>query len=179
MANRQVTRRIRLCDNWNVNFLPRFIFNWRTFSRRVSVCWWRQWAKNQVSTNQKTRNRWYQIVRQTKCVSTLFITNNHALIHLKWNENLVNIRKSQSIMTRIVCKTLFCFLCLYQLLQLLKTVLFWLEFTLSFWKIVLDQSRKSISAKFGPHWKDRKNSYQVRQIWSFFCDLVAFNLELY
>ena len=33
------------------------IFNWRTFSRRVTARWWRQWAKNQVLTNQNWRNR--------------------------------------------------------------------------------------------------------------------------
>ena len=41
------------------------IFNW--FSRRVKACWQRQWAKNQVSTNQNSRNRWCQVVRQTVC----------------------------------------------------------------------------------------------------------------
>ena len=54
-----------LCDNWNTSFLPCLIFNWCTFSRRVAARWWRQWAKNQVSTNQNFRNRWCQIVRRT------------------------------------------------------------------------------------------------------------------
>ena len=44
-----------LCDNWKPSFLPRLIYNWCTFSRRVTACWWRQWAKNQVSTNQNSR----------------------------------------------------------------------------------------------------------------------------
>ena len=52
-------------DNWKPSFLPRLIFNWRSFSRRVTVRWWRQWAKIQVLTNQNSRNRWYQIVRGT------------------------------------------------------------------------------------------------------------------
>ena len=39
--------------------------HWCTFSKRVTARWWRQWAKNQVSTNQNSRNRWCQIVRQT------------------------------------------------------------------------------------------------------------------
>ena len=30
------------CDNWKPNFLPRLVFNWRIFSRRVTALWWRQ-----------------------------------------------------------------------------------------------------------------------------------------
>ena len=41
------------------------LINWRTLSRRVTRRWWRQWAKNQVLTNQNTRNRWCHIVRST------------------------------------------------------------------------------------------------------------------
>ena len=47
------------------SFLHRHIFNWHTFSRQVTVRWWRQWGKNQVLTNQNSRNRWCQIARQT------------------------------------------------------------------------------------------------------------------
>ena len=39
--------------------------DWRTFSRRVTAPWWRQWAKSQVLTNQNSKNRWCQIVRWT------------------------------------------------------------------------------------------------------------------
>ena len=56
-----------LCDNWKPSFLPLLIFDWRTFSRRVTARWWCQSAKNQVSTNQKSRNRWCLIVRRTIC----------------------------------------------------------------------------------------------------------------
>ena len=57
-----------LCDNWKLIFLPLLIFDWCTFSRRVTARWWCQSAKNQVSTNQKSRNRWCLIVRRTICV---------------------------------------------------------------------------------------------------------------
>ena len=30
---------ICLCDNWKSRFLPRLIFNWRIFSRRVTTRW--------------------------------------------------------------------------------------------------------------------------------------------
>ena len=56
-----------LCDNWKPSFLPLLIFDWRTFSRWVTALWWRQWVKNQVSTNQNSRNRWLFIVRRTIC----------------------------------------------------------------------------------------------------------------
>ena len=44
-----------LCDSCTSSFLPLLIFDWRTFSRRVTTRWWRQSAKNQVSTNQNSR----------------------------------------------------------------------------------------------------------------------------
>ena len=43
-----------LWDILKPSFLPRLIFNWRTFSRRVTARWWRQWAKNQVPTNENS-----------------------------------------------------------------------------------------------------------------------------
>ena len=56
-----------ICDSWNPSFLLLLILNWHTFWRQVTARWWRQWAKNQVLTNQNWRNRWCQIVRQTIC----------------------------------------------------------------------------------------------------------------
>ena len=57
-----------LCDSWKPSFLPLLIFDWRTFSRQVTARWWRQSAKDEVSTNQNSRNRWYLIVRRTICL---------------------------------------------------------------------------------------------------------------
>ena len=51
-----------LCDNWKSSFLPLLVFDWCTFSRWVTACWWCPWAKNQVLNNQNSRNRWRQIV---------------------------------------------------------------------------------------------------------------------
>ena len=34
-----------LCHNYRSSFLPLLIFDWRTFSRRVTARWWRQSAK--------------------------------------------------------------------------------------------------------------------------------------
>ena len=36
---------------------------------------------------------------------------------------------------------------------------------------------KAFNTKFGPQWKDRESSYQVRQILAFFCKLVALILD--
>ena len=52
----------------NPAFLPLLILDWRTFSGRVTTRWWSQWAKNQVSANQNSRNRWCLIARRTICI---------------------------------------------------------------------------------------------------------------
>ena len=57
-----------LRDKRKPSFLPLLILDWCTFSRRVTVPWWRQWAKIQVSTNQNSSNRWCLIVRRTTCI---------------------------------------------------------------------------------------------------------------
>ena len=56
-----------LCDNLKHSFLPLLTFDWRTFSRGVTARCWRQSAKNQVRTNQNSRNRQCLIVRRTIC----------------------------------------------------------------------------------------------------------------
>ena len=94
-----------LCDNCTPSFLPLLIFGWRTFSRRVTARWWRQSAKNQVSTNQNSRNRWCLIARRTICdikfdiidtCSTLNTDNEAITILLK------NSQESTSISTTYV-----------------------------------------------------------------------------
>ena len=57
-------------------------FDWRTFSRQVTARWWRQSAKNQVSTNQNSRNRWCLIVRRT--IYTVPLTIRHHLFLEFW-----------------------------------------------------------------------------------------------
>ena len=64
----EVTYRGCLCDNWKSSFLSLLIFDWCTFWRQVTARWWRQSAKNQVSTNQNSRNRWCHIVSRTICI---------------------------------------------------------------------------------------------------------------
>ena len=56
-----------LCNKLISSFLSHLLFNWCTFSRRVTArCrWWRQWEKIQVWVNQNSGNNWYQIVTWT------------------------------------------------------------------------------------------------------------------
>ena len=53
-----------VCDNWKPSFLSRLKYNWRTFSKRATARWYHQWAKNQVSTKQSSKNMWFQIARR-------------------------------------------------------------------------------------------------------------------
>ena len=41
---------------------------------------------------------------------------------------------------------------------------------------VLEQTWKTLNTKFGPQWKVRESSYQIRQILTLFCKLVALSL---
>ena len=43
----------------------------------------------------------------------------------------------------------------------------------TFLKNVLNQTWRSFNIKLEPQWKDRKSSYQVRQILALFCNLIA------
>ena len=42
-----------------------YSYTWLAYIRRDTARWWRQSAKNQVSTNHNLRNRWFLIVRRT------------------------------------------------------------------------------------------------------------------
>ena len=80
-----------LWDNLKPSFLPHLIFNWRTFSSQVAACWWRQWARNQVSTNQNSRNRWCHIVRRTICLYEKRATSEERDF-IKWTETAIFLK---------------------------------------------------------------------------------------
>ena len=85
------------CHNWKPSFLSRLIFNWCTFSGQVTSGWWRQWAKNQVLTNQNSRNRWCQIVRRTicykkSCIRTLSRNHGNIVEQLKKKYGVILFR---------------------------------------------------------------------------------------
>ena len=81
-----VLRKGCLSDNLKPSFLPPL--NWRIFSRRVTACCWRQWAKNQVSTNQNSRNGWRHIVSCTmrlSCVLQKYFPSSGLMIWKTFN----------------------------------------------------------------------------------------------
>ena len=89
-----------LCDIWKPSFLPLPIFNWSTFSRRVTAHWWRQWAKNQLLTNQNSRNRW--IVRRTMCYEAIHLSYPKSLfLHVVKHNSLFLVSLSVFFFTNI------------------------------------------------------------------------------
>ena len=60
------------------------------------------------------------------------------------------MKKFQNTLNMIRLKIFFCFLFLYEQIYVFKTVTFWLEFTLSFYKNVLKQTWKAFNTKLGP-----------------------------
>ena len=109
-------------------FLTRLMFNCRIFWRRVTTRWWRQWAKNQVSTNENSRKRWCQIVieiyvkqswkrvrsnglnnvdlcdrsiREDKTDSMLWLNFNKILKTLIWHQNMLTFMEDTTSKVRI------------------------------------------------------------------------------
>ena len=56
-------------------------------------------------------------------------------------------------------------------LSFLRTAISWRKFTLFFYKKVLHQTWKTFNTKFGPQSKERKSSYQIRQILALFLQI--------
>ena len=103
-------------------------------------------------------------------VYTMFITNNHDLFFV--------VKKKFAKKLKIL-KILWAWSSAKFTLALLKApvvkkkVIIWLEFTLSFWKYVLNQTWESFNSKVRPQWNARNSSYQVREILILLCNLVA------
>ena len=105
----------------------------------------------------------------------MYITNNHASFHLWWKKSLV---KYQKVLKYYVHDCLQNFLLLLMFLltaPMLKTVIFWLEFTLFFWKTSWSKLKSllipnlDLSEKIGSH--------QVRQDLALFNNLLALILN--
>ena len=102
-----------------------------------------------------------------------FITNNNTSFYLRCKENLLNYKKVPIFYEHYYLQNfrlLFMFL-LTALIVKNSDILAWTYFMVL--KNVLYQTWKASNTKFGPHWKDRENSYQVRQILTLFYKLVA------
>ena len=124
-----------------------------------------------VGTMTPKSNVVWQLVRQP--VDTMFISNNLTSFHLWWKENLVKYQKvSKCYENDCVQNFLLLFLSLLTApvaknSQILAGIYF------IFPKNVLKQIWESFNNKFGPQPNYGKSSYEVRQIWTTFCNLIA------
>ena len=53
----------------------------------------------------------------------------------------------------------------------------WARIHFAFLENVLKQTWHAFNIKFGPQWKDRKSSYQVRRMFAHFSKLIALTLS--
>ena len=121
-------------------------------------------------------------------IYTLFNTNHQTSFHLWCKKISWSNKTSQNIMSTVVFNV---FLCVYQQVQFLKRIIFWLGFTLSFAKYIVDQTWKPFNSELGPQWKDQKKSFDsffwsfhwgpnfstfLAQNWGVFCYLLALDL---
>ena len=100
------------------------------------------------------------------------------MFHLWWNKNLVKHGTvSKYFETDSLKKILLLFIFLLRA-KLLRKIISWREFPWSCFKKMLKQIWNSFNVKYKPHWKDRKKSYQVRQILGLFLSLNCTQLKL-
>ena len=76
-------------------------------------------------------------------------------------------------MKMIVCKIFFSFFMSLLIAKFVKNSHIQARIYFIVLKNVLKQTWNSLYTKFQPQWKDRKSSYQVRQILGLFCCLIA------
>ena len=111
-------------------------------------------------------------------VYTMFIDNDHTSFHFWWKKNLLK-NKNISKYYENDCLQNFLLLFRSSLIALIvknSHILTRIYFIIL--KIILQQTWKSFKTKFWPNWKDRKSSYQVRQILVFFSRLSYSNFKL-
>ena len=107
----------------------------------------------------------------------MFITNNHTSFHLRSKKNLVKYQKvSKCYVHNCLRNFLLVFMFLLTAL-IVKNSLILAEIYFIFLKTILDQTSKSLDAKFGPQWKDRSSSCQVRKNLALFSNLVGLILS--
>ena len=89
---------------WQVetSFFACLIFDWRTFSWRVTVRWSYRWAKNQVSTNQNSRNK--ETPTEVFSLEYCKISKNiFFIVHLRFIENIRLFLKIVDMWWFIMC----------------------------------------------------------------------------
>ena len=73
-------------------------------------------------------------------------------------ENFVKIQKKSENIIKVVMKIFFFFMCLCYKLQLIKTIIFTLKFTIKFPQNLVKQTQKFFNRKFAAQRKDRNIS---------------------
>ena len=108
----------------------------------------------------------------------MFVRNNRASFHLRWNKNLVNHGKVPKY-----CETDYLqnFILISMLLlrgKIVKNSHIYGRFFFIFLKSILKQTWNSLSNKLQTQWRDRENNYQVRIIFRLFSHIIAQILSL-
>ena len=106
---------------------------------------------------------------------TMFISNNRALSHSWWKENLVKHQNVPIYYEKWLPAKFSLAFCVFikRSICLNESCLGQNLLYLIFLKNVLISSWKSFNFKFQPQWKDLKSSYQARPILAVFCNLIA------
>ena len=104
---------------------------------------------------------------------TMFISNNRALFHSWWKENLVKHQNVPIYYEKWLPAKFSLAFCVFikRSICLNESCLGQNLLYLIFLKNVLISSWKSFNFKFQPQWKDLKSSYKVRQSLAPFCHL--------
>ena len=105
-------------------------------------------------------------------VYTMFISNNRASFHLWWKENLVKHQKVSKHVNDCLQNFVLLFMSWWTA-KFVKNSHIYARIYFVFLNIVLKQTWNSFNIKFEHQWKDRRNSYQIRQILALFCNLIA------
>ena len=95
-----------------------------------------------------------------------------------WHENFAKHQNLSKYYDQDCLKNFLLLFTSWLAASIVKNSPFLAEIYFIFLENVIHQTSKAFNTKFGPQWKDRKSSYQVRQIFALFCKLVALILGL-
>ena len=108
----------------------------------------------------------------------MFRSNNCTLFHFWWKKNLVKHQKVSKYY-EIDCLQDSVFLFMFLLtVKFVNNSHIYESIFLFLVTNVLKQTWNSFNTKFQPHWKDRKSTYQVRQIFGPFLLLICSDFRL-
>ena len=108
----------------------------------------------------------------------MFITSNVDLFYFWSKKNLVKHQKASKYCDQDCQKNFLLHFMSLLAAPIFKNSYVWLKFILSFSENILDQTSKAFNTKFGPQWKDKKSSYQLKQILQLFLKITYSSFEL-